>query len=158
EWTARATNLQANFGAIPGSMYAAMLGAVGFVLLIVCANLAGLLLARGANRQREIAIRLALGATRGQIVRHLLAESMLLSCAGGALGLLVSLWGVDGAVKAIGTQSPFYVDFALDWRTLTFCLAISLVTGLLFGLLPSLRASTPDVHTTLKEVSTTVRR
>jgi putative ABC transport system permease protein len=159
EWTARATLLRNSFGAIPGSMYAVLLGAVGFVLLIVCANLAGLLLARGANRQREIAIRLALGGTRGQIIRHLLTESVLLSVAGGALGLLVAVWGVDLGVKSIGsTQVPFYIDFGLDTRTLVFCLGISILTGLLFGLLPALRASSSDVHTTLKESSTAVKR
>ena len=158
EWTAHATTLRSAFGAMPLSMYGALMGAVGFVLLIVCANLAGLLLARGVSRQREIAIRLALGASRVQIVRHLLAESTLLALIGGSLGLLLSTWGVDGAVKAIGGQAPFYVDFSLDRVTLAFCLGVSILTGLLFGLLPALRASSPDVHTTLKETSATIKR
>jgi predicted permease len=130
-----------------------MLGAVAFVLLIVCANLAGLLLARGAARRKEIAIRLALGATRGQIVRHLLVESVLLACAGGVLGLLVALWTVDLAVASIATQVPFWIKFGIDAPALGFCAAISIVTGLLFGILPALRASRPDVHTTLKDAS-----
>jgi putative ABC transport system permease protein len=158
EWQARASRLRHSFGAIPESMYGVMLGAVGFVLLIVCANLAGLLLARGTNRQREIAIRLALGGTRWQIVRHLLTESLLLSLAGGALGLLLSQWGVDAAIGAIRTQIPFYVDFGIDRATLAYSLGLTMLTSLLFGLMPSMRASRPDVHTTLKETSTTVRR
>ncbi len=158
EWTARVTSFRSSFEAMPPSMFAAMLGAVGFVLLIVCANLAGLVLARGTGRQREIAIRLALGATRRQIVRHLLTESLILSCAGGALALLLAVWGVDAAVKAIGTQAPFYIDFSLDRTALAFCVGVSIFTGVLFGLFPALRASAPDVHSTLKEVSTTVRR
>lgn len=157
-WTAQASPLRNSFGALPDSLYGVLLGAVGFVLLIVCANLAGLLLARGAARQREIAIRLALGATRTQIVRHLLTESVLLSSVGGGLGLIVSMWGVELAVKSLGTQAPFYIDFSMDKTTLAFCVVISIVTGILFGFLPALRTSAPDVHTTLKETSTTVQR
>ena len=158
EWTAHATPLRSNFTEVPPSSLGLLIGAVGFVLLIVCANLAGLLLARGTSRQREIAVRLALGATRGQIVRHLLTESLLLAAFGGALGMIVSMWGVDLAVKAVGTQVPFYIDFGIDWRTVAYCVGVSLLTGVLFGLLPALRASSPDVHTTLKETATTVRR
>jgi putative ABC transport system permease protein len=158
EWTARATPLRVALREVPPGMLAILLGAVGFVLLIVCANLAGLLLARGANRRREIAIRLALGATRRQIVWHLLTESLLLSTGGGLLGLLVAMWGVDFAVKAIRSQIPFYIDFGLDAVTFAFCAGVSLLAGILFGLLPALRASSPDVHTTLKETSATVHR
>jgi len=139
-------------------MYGALLGAVGFVLLIVCANLAGLLLARGAGRQREIAIRLALGATRRRIVRHLLTESVILSAAGGALGLLLTAWAVDVIRTVAADRLPYYVTFDVDRATLVFSLGVSILTGLLFGLLPALRASAPDVHTTLKESSTTIKR
>jgi predicted permease len=158
EWTARVSPFRAAFQDTPPALYAAMLGAVAFVLLIVCANLAGLLLARGTQRQREIAIRLALGASRAQIVRHLLTESLLLAIAGGAAGLLVSVWSVDFAVQAIGRQAPFYIHFGIDAATLAYCAAVSIITGFVFGLLPALRTSAPDVHRALKESSTTVRR
>ncbi len=158
EWTSRVTSLRSDFAGVEKSLYLVMLGAVGFVLLIVCANLAGLLLARGAQRQKEIAIRLALGATRGQIVRHLLTEAVLLSCGGGALGLIVAWWGVDLTVQSFGGQLPAWIDLSLDARVLAFCVGISVVTGVLFGLVPALRASTPDVHVTLKEGTLTVRR
>ena len=141
EWTARVSPFRTAFQDSPPALYAAMLGAVTFVLLIVCANLAGLLLARGTQRQREIAIRLALGASRRQIVRHLLTESVLLAIAGGALGLLVAVWSVDFAVQAIGRQAPFYVHFGIDGVTLLYCAGISILTGLIFGLLPALRTS-----------------
>jgi predicted permease len=158
EWTAHASPLRSSFSDVPPAALGALLAAVGIVLLIVCANLAGLLLARGTSRQREIAIRLALGATRGQIVRHLLTESVLLSLVGGALGLLVAMWGVDLAVNGFRTQLPFYIQFGIDWRTAAYCFVVSMVTAVMFGLVPALRVSRPDVHTTLKEVGTTVRR
>jgi putative ABC transport system permease protein len=158
EWTSRVTSLRSEFAGVEKSIYTVMLGAVGFVLLIVCANLAGLLLARGAQRQKEIAIRLALGATRTQIVRHLLTEAVLLSCAGGALGILVAGWGVDLTAQSFRGQIPAWINLSPDKRVLVFSLAISIVTGLLFGLLPALRASTPNVHIALKEGSVTVKR
>src|SRR4029079_1902014 len=157
EWTAEATPFHIS-EALPGSMYGALLGAVGLVLLIVCANLAGLLLARGAGRQREIAIRLALGATRRRIVRHLLTDSILLCAAGGALGLLLTAWAVDVIRTVAADRLPYYVTFDVDRAPLVFSLGVSILTGLLFGLLPALRASAPDVHTTLKESSTTIKR
>ena len=157
EWTAEATRFRIS-ESMPGSMFAALLGAVGFVLLIVCANLAGLLLARGAGRQREIAIRLALGATRRRIVGHLLTECVILSAAGGALGLLLTSWAIDIISSIAADRLPYYVVLAVDKTTLAFALAVSLLTGLLFGLLPALRASAPDVHTTLKESSITIKK
>ncbi len=157
EWTAEATPFRIS-EAMPSSLYVALLGAVGFVLLIVCANLAGLLLARGAGRQREIAIRLALGATRNRIVRYLLTEALLLSIAGGALGLLITSWAIDAVRSLASERLPYYVVLTTDRTTLAFAIVVSLITGLLFGLLPALRSSTPDVHTALKESATTVRR
>jgi predicted permease len=158
EWTAHATSLRSNFAGVEKSLYLVMLGAVGFVLLIVCANLAGLLLARGAQRQKEIAVRLALGATRTQIVRHLLTESVMLSFTGGLLGILVSAWGVGFVTRGFREQVPAWLDFSMDARLLFFAVGISLLTGLLFGLLPALRASTPNVHVTLKEGNLSVHR
>ena len=158
EWTAHATSLRADFAGVEKSLYLVMLGAVGFVLLIVCANLAGLLLARGAQRQKEIAVRLALGATRTQIVRHLLTESVMLSFTGGLLGILVSAWGVGFVTRGFREQVPAWLDFSMDARLLFFAIGISLLTGLLFGLLPALRVSTPNVHVTLKEGNLSVHR
>lgn len=158
EWTSHVTSLRSDLAGVEKSLYLVMLGAVGFVLLIVCANLAGLLLARGAQRQKEIAIRLALGATRAQIVRHLLTEAVLLSSAGGALGIIVAWWGVDLTVQGFRGQLPAWIDLSLDGRVLVFAVVISVVTGVLFGLLPALRASAPDVHVTLKEGTGNVRR
>jgi putative ABC transport system permease protein len=158
EWTAHATSLRADFAGIEKSLYSVMLGAVGFVLLIVCANLAGLLLARGAQRQKEIAIRLALGGTRAQLVRHLLTESMMLSLAGGALGVLVASWGVGIMSQSFRGQLPGWIDLSMDWRVVAFTVSVSLITGFLFGFLPALRASNPEVYLALKEGILTVHR
>lgn len=150
--------------AIGGDIRFALLilaGAVGFVLLIACANVASLLLARAAGRQREIAIRTAIGASRGRIVRQLLTESMLLSVAGGIAGLVLGSIGV----RALLTLSPGNIPrindpehslnglALLDWRILLFLFGITLLTGVLFGLLPALRISHLDVNATLKESS-----
>src|SRR5256714_948736 len=126
---------------------------VAFILLIACANVAGLTLARSASRQKEIAVRLALGAGRARIIRQLLTESVLLAVAGGALGVLVAVWGVDAIATLLsnGSDQPFPFAVAPDWRVLLFTLAITFLTGILFGLAPSLRGSRVDLTPSLKE-------
>ena len=126
---------------------------VAFILLIACANVAGLTLARSAARQKEMAVRLALGAGRARIVRQLLTESVLLSLIGGALGVLVAVWGVDAISRLLsnGPGTPFLTIFAPNWRVLAFTIAITFATGILFGLAPALRGSRVDLTPSLKE-------
>ena len=128
-----------------------LMSMVGLVLLIACANVANLLIARGFMRQREIAVRLSLGATRGQLVRQLLTESVLLSFIGGALGLLLAVVLTGGLLAFIPQERPLLIQPTPDLRILAFTFALTLVTGIVFGLLPALRASSPDQWTTLKD-------
>ena len=134
-----------------------LLGAVSFVLLIACANVANLLLARATIRKREIAIRASIGAGRGRLIRQLLTESVLLSLAGGVLGLGLGYLGVRGLltinpgnIPRIGEQGS---QVMLDWRVLAFTLGVSVLTGVLFGLIPAFNASRTDLNLTLKESS-----
>ena len=128
-----------------------LLGAVGFVLLIACANVANLLLARSAARAREFAICVALGATRRRIMRQLVTESLLLASAGGALGLLFAAWATKAALALIPEALPRTDEIGLDGRVLFFTLAISILVGVAFGVLPALKAAQPDLHESLKE-------
>jgi len=128
-----------------------LLGAVAVVLLIACVNVANLLLVRGEDRQKEIAVRAALGASRGRIVRQLLMESSLLAALGGGLGLLLAVWGVDALLKISPADIPRLAETSLDLRVMGFALLVSLLTAALFGLAPALRAAPFDLHTTLKE-------
>ena len=129
-----------------------MLGAVAFVLLIACANVANMMLSRAQARSREIAVRVALGASRFQIVRQLLVESVLLSCIGGLFGLLLAQFGThafDLATQDVG--KPYWVLFTMDWRAFGYFAAISISSGLLFGIVPALRASRVDLNSALKD-------
>jgi predicted permease len=130
-----------------------LLGSVGFVLLIACANVANLLLARAVARQKEIAVRAALGAGRGRIICQLLTESVLLSFCGGALGILLSVWSLKW-IHVLGPRSiPRLADIGIDGRVLLFTLLISFFTGILFGLAPAVRTSHIDLNATLKDAS-----
>lgn len=129
---------------------AALLAMVGLVLLIACANVANLLLARAAGRRKEIAIRLAIGATRWAIVRQLLAESLVLAVAGGVAGLLVATWTTEGLISLTqGTGG--WLNATLDWRTLGFSVLLTLATGLIFGLAPALDSAQAEAGAVLKE-------
>jgi putative ABC transport system permease protein len=128
-----------------------LLGAVAFVLLIACTNMANLVLPRALARQREVAIRAALGAKRSRLVRQLLTESLLLGLVGGVAGLALAHWGLDALVSLAPASTPRLQDIALDGRVLGFSLALSLATGVAFGLAPALSASRTDVQAALHE-------
>ena len=128
-----------------------LLGAVGFVLLIACVNVANLLLARSTGRAREFAIRAALGAGQGRLIRQLLTESILLALAGGGIGLLVAQWAMRAVLGVLPAELPRAAEIRIDTHVLIFTMGVSLLAGILFGLAPALKTSQPRLHETLKE-------
>jgi len=153
-WTATAVSLREDMTAETAMASTVLLGAVAFVLLIACANVANLLLARALERRRELAIRLSLGASRRRVVGLVLTESLVLSAAGGALGLLAALWLARSVVSALGTEAPYWIQFGVDWRVFVFCLLVTLTAAVLCGLAPALQASRPDVNAELRDGGT----
>lgn len=143
------TGFRANFGK---PLYLLM-GAVGIILLIACANVAGLMLARATAREKEMAVRLALGAGRGRVIQQLLTESVMLSVTGAVLGVFVAFWGATGLAEFLGTNlyHPFNLDLHPDARVLLFTIGVALLTGIGFGLAPAFRGTRVDVAPTLKE-------
>lgn len=147
----RVTSLHDNLSGDYREALLILLGVVGCVLLVACVNVANLMLARATARQKEFALRAALGAGRWQIIRQLLIESLLLAIVGGALGFALSLWALHLLLTAIPIELPFWMNFGIDLRVLGFTVAITLLTGLIFGAVPALQTSRVDLNDTLKE-------
>jgi putative ABC transport system permease protein len=150
-WTVRVMPLREQLVGSVRTALVVLLTAVGFVLLIACANVANLLLVRAASRQREIAVRYALGAERRQILRQLLIESLVLSVTAGGLGLLVGWWGLRSLLALLPVDLPALANATLDWRIVLFVALLSVVTGVVFGSVPALQATRVDLVDSLRE-------
>jgi putative ABC transport system permease protein len=150
-WSTRVINLQEQMVGSMRKSLLILLGAVAFVLLIACANVANLMLARATGRQKEIAVRAALGASRWRVIRQLLTESVLLSVIGGAIGLLLSVWLTKLLVSISPANTPRFDEIRPDVRVFAFTLGLTVLTGILFGLAPALQASRIDLSGGLKE-------
>jgi predicted permease len=146
------TLIERFMGGLARPMFITVMGAVSFVLLIACANVANLLLSRSIYRGREVAIRYALGATRSRIVRQLLAESIALSLLGGVIGLGLAVVGVDAWADAVRlAQPPYWLQFVIDYRVLAYVAAVCILTGVIFGIAPALHVSGDNHHDALKD-------
>ncbi len=152
-WSTHVRALHADLAADYAPSFMAFLGAVLFVLLVACANLAGLFLVRGADRGRELAVRASLGASRAALVQSLLAEAAVIGVGGGALGFLAAWWGIDLVRALLGANLPGWVRVALDGRVLAFTTAATLLTVVAFGLLPALRSSREGLAAALRSGS-----
>ena len=153
-WSALVEDLHERLSRGPRTDMPILAGAAGFVLLIACANVAGLLLAKAAARRREMAVRVSLGAGRGRLLRQLLVESVLLALPGGAAGLVCAFWILRLVERSVPVQAlPPGTTLSIDGVVLGFTLVLSVVTGILFGLFPALRASRPDLNEQLKQSS-----
>ena len=150
-WIAQVTSLREDMTGETAQASLVFLSAVGFVLLIACANVANLLLARAVERRREIAIRMALGASRARIARLVWTESLVLSTVGGILGLLLAWWASAWLVSSFDVEAPYWIEFGIDWRVPVFCLGVTLATAVLCGLAPAAQASSRDVRATLQD-------
>jgi putative ABC transport system permease protein len=150
-WTVRILPLREQLVGSVRTALIVLLTAVGLVLLIACANVANLLLVRAAARYREISLRYALGADRRRLIRQLLVESVVLSVAAGAVGLLIGNWGLQTLLATMPAGLPALSDAALDWRAMTFTAAVSIVTGLAFGVVPALQATEVEIADGLRE-------
>lgn len=154
-WSVRLTELRERMVGELRTSLLMLFGAVAFVLLIACANVANLLLARAAYRQKEIAVRTAVGASRWRIVRQLLTESVLLSVVSGAIGLGLSVWLIRLLVAISPADSPRFDEISINWQVFVFAFAVTIVAGLLFGIVPALQTSYGNLNETLKETGRT---